>query len=204
MLGEAGIGKTRLVTEARSLALSRGVRVLQSAAFELDPALPYGPIADLLRAFIAGKTADEVSDELGPALVALARLVLLAFDRLVEHGPTMVVIEDIHWADEASLDLVLHLARSAATRPLLLVLTLRPDDASPSVVGWRNTLDRQRPTIELPLLPLEQAAVDAMVHCIVGDTVPSDLLETITELGEGNPFFIEEAFPPKMSLTANW
>jgi predicted ATPase len=54
--GEAGIGKTRLAGEARSLASTRAVRVLQGSAFELDRALPYGRIIDLLRAFIAGQT----------------------------------------------------------------------------------------------------------------------------------------------------
>src|SRR5215468_5356021 len=66
--GEAGIGKTRLVGEARSLATSRGVRLLQGAAFELDRTLPYGPIADLLREFMDARTPDELVDALGPAL----------------------------------------------------------------------------------------------------------------------------------------
>src|SRR5262249_1967615 len=72
--GEAGVGKTRLVGEARSLASNRGVRVLHGAAFELDRTLPYGPIADLLREFIDTRAPDEVVDDLGPALVPLARL----------------------------------------------------------------------------------------------------------------------------------
>jgi predicted ATPase len=219
--GEAGIGRSRLVAEARALASSHGVRVLQGSAFELDQALPYGPIIDLLRAFIAGKKSDAVVYELGPALVSLSRLLpvfaawlpsdadpmaapvwdqnqqllqglLLAFDRLMLRGPTMIVVEDIHWADEASLELLLHLARSATTRPLLLLVTLRPDDAGSSVVAWRDTIERQRLSIELPVTPLDRADVDAMVHSIVGDTLSSHLLETIAGLTEGNPFFIEE------------
>ena len=219
--GEAGIGKTRLVGEARLLASSRGVRVLQGAAFELDQALPYGPIADLLREFIEARRPDEVVAELGPALVPLARLLpgvaawvasdaqpagasaldqnqqllqglLLAFDRLIAHGPTLIVVEDIHWADEASLDLLLRLARSAVTRPLLLILTLRAEDAGPSVVGWHTTMHRQRLTIELPLLPLRQEDSAAMVHGLAGGALSSDVLQTIVDLTEGNPFFIEE------------
>ena len=115
--------------------------MLQGSAFELDRALPYGPITDLLRAYVANKRPDELTDELGPALVPLARLLpavaawlapdadpmastgdqnhqmlqglLLVFDRLIGRGPTMIVVEDVHWADEASLDLLTHLARSS-------------------------------------------------------------------------------------------
>src|SRR6185312_11942801 len=100
---------------------------------------------------------------------------LVAFERLVERGPTMLVVEDIHWADEASLDLLLHLARLAAVRPVLLVLTLRPDDASPVVVDWHNLVDRQRLIVELPLMPLDRADVDAMVQGMVGDNLSSDV-----------------------------
>lgn len=217
--GEAGVGKTRLAGEARSLASARGVRVVQGAAFELDRALPYGTIADLLRSFIAGKTPEEVVDELGPSLVPLARLLpslaawvpadaaststrdqnqqllqglLLAFDRVVARSATMIVVEDVHWADEASLDLLLRLARSAAARPLLLVLTLRTEDASPGVVDWHATMNRQRLAIELPLVPLGRADATAMVHSLVGDALSPELRGTIIDLAEGNPFFIEE------------
>jgi predicted ATPase len=178
LTGEAGIGKTRLAAEARTVALGRDVRVLQGAAFELDRAVPYGPITDLFRTYLSAKSPQEALEELGPAIVPLARMLpmvaawlprdgdqslttdekqatlqglLLAFDRLAQHGPTMVVIEDVHWADEATLDLLLHLVRSARARPLLLLLTLRTEDAGPSVIDFRATLERQRLMIEVPL-----------------------------------------------------
>src|SRR5207249_4546148 len=115
----------------------------------------------------------------------------LAFDRLSQRGPTMVVVEDVHWADEASLDLLLHLARSAAARPLMLIVTLRTEDADPSVIDWRLTLERQRLIAELPLLPLGRSDVEAMIGCILGGAPGSDMLETIVGLTEGNPFFVE-------------
>jgi predicted ATPase len=228
--GEAGIGKTRLVAEVRALASRRGLRVLEGSAFELDRALPYGPITDLFRTFLGSKPPQEALDELGAAVVALARLLpavaawlprgadplpasavdetqqtlqglLLAFDRLIQGGPTMVVIEDIHWADEASLDLLLHLARSAAARPLLLILTLRTEDAGPAVIDWRITLERQRLLTELPLQPLGRSDLEAMVNCIVGGPLRSDMLETIVELTEGNPFFVEEVVRTALTAT---
>jgi predicted ATPase len=138
-------------------------------ALELDRALPYGPIADLFRTLVGSRPPQEVLDVLGPAVVAVARLLpavgawlipeldeappgarpgpdldrqqllqglLLAFDRAIKQGPTMMVIEDIHWADEASLDLLLRLASSVADRPLLLILTLRREDAGPSALDF--------------------------------------------------------------------
>jgi DNA-binding CsgD family transcriptional regulator len=219
--GEAGIGKSRLIAETRSLALHTGVRVLEGSAFELDRAMPYGPIVDLLRAYLTGKPPAEIVAELGPAIVPLARLLpdlaawlpadtdlhpspvwnqnqhllqtlLLTFERLTASGPTMIVIEDVHWADEASLDLLLRLLRTAAARPTLLLFTLRTDDASAAAASWRSTLERQRLVIELPLNPLDRQDVDAMVRCLAGDALSSDALQTIAELTEGNPFFIEE------------
>jgi hypothetical protein len=73
------------------------VRVLQGSAFELDRALPYGPIADLLPgvATWVPTNADSSIDQNQQLLQGL----LLAFDRLIARGPTLVVVEDIHWAD---------------------------------------------------------------------------------------------------------
>src|SRR5207248_7888812 len=152
--GEAGIGKSRLVAEARAHALSRGVRVLEGAAFEMDGAAAYGPITDLFRTFLRDKDPQHALSSFHPGsgVYAVARLLprlaawlppdrnpleqadssgqqllqglLAAFDELVQVGPTLLVVEDIHWADEASLQLLLHLARSAPTQALLLVLTV--------------------------------------------------------------------------------
>src|SRR5260370_36699579 len=65
--GEAGIGKSRLVAEARALSATRGVRVLQGSAFEVDQALPYGAVVDLFRMFLAGKTPQQALEVLGVA-----------------------------------------------------------------------------------------------------------------------------------------
>jgi DNA-binding NarL/FixJ family response regulator len=220
--GEAGIGKSRLVAEARARAVSLGAGVLQGAAFELDRSAPYGAITDLLRTFVSGKSPQDVLDAFpaGPSVSAVGRLLpavaawlpsdqsppssgatepqkllqglLLAFDQLLNTRPHLVVVEDVHWADEASLELLLHLARSAPARPLLLILTMRVDDASPTVIDFRDTLDRQRLITDLPLAPLGRNEVEAMVSCILGDTARSRNMETILGLTEGNPFFVEE------------
>jgi predicted ATPase len=220
--GEAGIGKSRLVGEARARAVSLGVGVLQGAAFELDRSAPYSAITDLLRTFVSGKSPHDVlaAFPAGPSVAAVARLLpavaawlpsdqippsseafepqrllqglLLAFDELLDNRPHLVIVEDIHWADEASLELLLHLARSARARPLALILTLRGDDASPTVIDFCDTLERQRLITELALAPLDRNEVETMVSCILGETPRSRNMETILGLTEGTPFFVEE------------
>jgi DNA-binding CsgD family transcriptional regulator len=224
--GEAGIGKSRLVAETRALAGSRRVRVFQGAAFEVDRALPYAPILDLLRAFLVGHSAEETLRILGPAAPPLARLLpaiaawlqpeadappttdpaqekqrllqglLLAFERLLElhPGPTLVVVEDLHWADESSLEVLQRLAQLAPVRPLLLLLTLRREEVDAGVGAFCSTLERQRLMVELPLAPLARPEVEAMMRTILGrdQSLRSDVLETVFALTEGNPFFVEE------------
>jgi hypothetical protein len=94
--------------------------------------------------------------------------------------------------DEASLDLLLHLARSAHTQGLLVLLTLRTEDAGPSAIDLRMTLERHRLMTELALAPLGAEGVAAMVGCLLGDAPPAQVTETILGLTEGNPFFVEE------------
>jgi len=221
--GEAGIGKSRLVAETRSLAMRRGMAVLEGHAFEGDQAAPFAPIVDLLRGYLNAHPALDTAAVLGPAAPGLARLlpavaawlppelasassdseherqrllqaVLLAFDRLVEQAPTLLVFEDIHWSDEASLDVLRRLARSAQGRGLLVLMTLRTEDAAGGVAELRSTLDRTRLAVELPLEPLTRAEVDTMVRAIVGPSAPmrSEVLDTIAEFTEGSPFFVEE------------
>jgi DNA-binding CsgD family transcriptional regulator/tetratricopeptide (TPR) repeat protein len=193
--GEAGIGKSRLVAEARAHALSHGVRVLPGAAFELDGAAPYAPIADLFRTFLRDTHPQQALSAVHQADSNWPRLLqglLLAFDQLIKASPTLVVIEDIHWADEASLDLLLHLARSAPVQPLLLVLTLRSEDASQSAIDLRTTLERHRLITELALTPLGAEDVAVMVGSLLGHAPPAQTTQTIIDLTEGNPFFVEE------------
>src|SRR5262249_2376117 len=117
---------------------------------------------------------------------------LATFDGLIEQGPSLVIIEDIHWADEASLDLLLHLARSAPTRPLVLVVPVRGEDAGPSAIDFRSALERQRLMTELALAPLDREQVEAMVRCILGDAPRSPVIERVLAWTDGNPFFVEE------------
>lgn len=213
--GEAGMGKTRLVAEARAAAGAQGFRLLQGNCFQPDSACPYAPFLDLLHAHF------HRPEDLGPGASALypllpdlappppvpppqvepeqerrrlfAALVQL-FLWLAARAPLLVVIEDLHWSDDLSLDLLHLLARRAAGQPLLLLLTYRSDETRPGLRHWLATLDRERLADELTLAPLTPAEVAEMLRAIFAlrQTVGRDFLEAIYALSQGNPFVVEE------------
>jgi predicted ATPase/DNA-binding CsgD family transcriptional regulator len=222
--GEAGVGKSCLVREARGLAAERGLRVLEGRCFEADRALPFAPALDILRALVdshgtaetlrlAGAAAPELS-RLLPELsadsttvdpdrvdrAAAKRRLLDGFARLLtriaSEQPLLLVIEDIHWLDASSLDLLLHLARRSELQGerLLLLMTYRGDEGNTELEHCLATLDRERLGTEIRLDRLDASQVAAMLQAIFGveSPVPAELLHAIFSLTEGNPFFIEE------------
>jgi DNA-binding CsgD family transcriptional regulator len=180
--GEAGIGKTALVerfVERRQIP----ARTLWGACEALFTPRPLGPLYD-----IAVQTQTRLRDLLDGE-VARATLFAAVLDELA-HGPlpTILVIEDIHWADEATLDLVKFLARRIHHMPALLVLTYRDDDVRPDHPLWLVLGDLPaRDVRRLRLSPLSEAAI-ATLACKAHR--PADHLYATTG---GNPFFVIEA-----------
>ncbi len=222
LAGEAGIGKSRLVAEAKALAAPRGFAVLQGNCFEPDRALPYAPWLDLLRAFCAACPADELRRALGasdPDLVKLlpelaARLPDLTpfpalepeqekrrlFESLAQFflrqtpSPLLLIVEDLHWGDDLSLEFLLAFVRRIAAHPILLLLTYRSDEASPALTHFLAELDRARLAAELPLARLPLADTERMIRAIFEQPHPvgAEFAEAIHALTDGNPFFVEE------------
>ncbi|MFN8540529.1 MAG: AAA family ATPase [Thermomicrobiales bacterium] len=222
LAGEAGMGKSRLVAEVLADAARRGFALLRGSCFEPDRTLPYAPLLDLLRGIVAGQSPAEATPRLGPGaqtLLALLpefapsvpdrpttapdpeqdkQLILQAFARLVADRaaarPVLIVVEDIHWSDEASLDLFLAFARRIATQPVLLLLTQRSDEEHPALAHFLAELDRARLAAEVRLSPLSEAEVEALVRAIFAQDRPvrAEFVAAIHTLTEGNPFFIEE------------
>jgi DNA-binding CsgD family transcriptional regulator len=220
--GEAGVGKSRLVREARSLAVASSLRVLEGQSFEADRAHPFAPALDLLRGLADRRGIEEIARVAGPGVVELGRLLpelapgtslsepddrdletakrrlFEAFGRLLtrlgDGSPLLLVMEDIHWPDSSSLELMLYLARRAKRERWHMLLTYRSDEVHPDLEHVLATLDRERLANELRLSPFDAARVAAMLQAIfaVDAPVPADLLHTIVTLTEGNPFFIEE------------
>jgi len=113
---------------------------------------------------------------------------------LARPAPLALVVDDLHWSDDASLDCLLHLAPRLAAQPILLLLTYRADEVGPALARFLLALNRARLADELALRPLAPAEVDLMLRAIFGQPQPvsADFLHTLYALTEGNPFFIEE------------
>ena len=111
--------------------------------------------------------------------------------------PVCLVVEDLHWCDDASLDFLAFLARGqarpASRQPLLILGTYRAEDAEPALRGWLAQLDRARLAEEIALGPLTRDETLQMLTATFGGAqFPAGLVDAIHDLAEGNPFRIEE------------
>jgi DNA-binding CsgD family transcriptional regulator len=176
--GEPGIGKTSLVSRF-ALDLGPGARVLLGTCDDLLIPRPLGPIRDL-----AGSASPELQEALaaGAAPHVIQALVLAELD--LPPKPTVLVLEDVHWADDATFDLITVLGRRIASRPALLVLTFRTGEAPPghplhAVLGGIPADVSE--TIELA--PLSPGAVASLA-----ETGGDELYVTTG----GNPLYVTE------------
>jgi DNA-binding CsgD family transcriptional regulator/tetratricopeptide (TPR) repeat protein len=221
--GEAGIGKSRLVAAVKTEASSRGFLVLQGNCFQRDLTSPYAPLLDLLRLYIANQPPEVRKAELQPfaqeLLPVLPDLVTLDPDRVMlptsgpeqekrrlfvalttiltkqaARRPLMLVIEDIHWGDESSLEFLQYFMRHSISYPWLVLLTYRSDEVHPTLINWLAQQDRERRALEFSLECISKRDVDEMLAAIfdLSPTTRSELLNTLYPLTEGNPFFVEE------------
>jgi DNA-binding CsgD family transcriptional regulator len=221
--GEAGVGKSRLLREFREGAVESGVLAMQGNCLETDPALSFAPVVDALRRCLSARPSAETADLLGPLAPELVKLlpelgltlpglkptpplapesekrrlfeVLVQFmSRLATHGPLLLIIEDIHWSDDTSLEFLHTLARRSTSLPILILLTTRPEPQSPAVSQFLAQMHRERLAQEIHVPPLSRDAVDALLRSMFDWDRPVNrsLLDAIYELTEGNPFFVEE------------
>ncbi len=124
----------------------------------------------------------------------LFALLLHFFTQQAIRQPLLFIVEDLHWSDESSLELMLYLARGCRHLPILFVLTYRSDEVSPELRHSLAEFDREHLAQDFSLQRLARADVDAMLQAIFAmhQAVHTGLLESIYQLTEGNPFFIEE------------
>ncbi len=124
----------------------------------------------------------------------LFALLLHFFTQQAACQPLLFIVEDLHWSDETSLELLLYLARSCTHQPILFVLTYRSDEVSPELRHFLAEFDREHLAQDFSLKRLERADVDAMLQAIFAlhQAVHTGLLESMYQLTEGNPFYIEE------------
>ncbi len=227
--GEAGIGKSRLVVEAKTYASAQGFLLLQGNCFLSDLNYPYAPLLDLWRTFFAHLSpatahdidAEKFAQKLFPLLPELVSGPVLPFlpenpeqekrrlfavmtnllIQLARQQPLLLIIEDLHWSDDTSLDFLHALARRSSSEPLLLLITYRSDEAHAPLRSWLAQLDRERLAQEIQLSSFSRNEVDAMLSTIFEQRhtaldmrrfLHGKLLDAIYALTEGNPFFVEE------------
>jgi tetratricopeptide (TPR) repeat protein len=132
---------------------------------------------------------------MGPAELQHAMFSALGslLSRLVEHGPTVLALEDLHWSDPTSLRLTGELARLAATGPLLVLATRRPEpDPGVGELEAELAADPDRRFRALQLGPLPKSAERALARSLLGDGVGDEVLEAVCDGVDGNPLFLEE------------
>ena len=219
--GEAGIGKSRLLEETLHRAQEPWI-CFTGNCYEQDAAYPYSLWIDALRRSLLGGKKELFSELPGAVQRQLSKLIpeLESPDRQPIQGnpdpeeekrrlfgavlqfivhsaatrPVLVGMEDLHWSDEVSLDLLRFVVRHMAGYPVLLIATYRSDEIRPPLASFLADIDRQPQAVELRLAALSRPEVDRMIAELLGSQAPIHLptLYSMYTLMEGNPFYIEE------------
>lgn len=152
---------------------------------DLAPAPPLDPEAEKRRLF--------------EALVQFFNNIIAGEERgaantSLSNRPLLLIIEDLHWSDETSLELLRYLARRLTMQPLMLLFTYRSDEVHPLLQQFLAGLSREQHPTELTLARFTSAEVDALLRAIFAQERPvhSEFLDALMKLTGGNPFFIEE------------
>src|ERR687898_656742 len=188
VIGEAGLGKSRLLAEVSQSAKS-GAQVawLEGRALSYEQAVTYYPWRQGIRGAIGAKEGDSLVEHIAAAM----RSYLRARAGLM---PTVIVLDDLHWADTASLDLLLGVSSLVEEMPLLIICLLRPDKDAPSwsvIERARNQLDAHY--AEVVLEPLDVAhSKELLGNLLYIEDLPESVRQLILDKAEGNPFFVEE------------
>jgi class 3 adenylate cyclase/tetratricopeptide (TPR) repeat protein len=223
--GEPGVGKTRLAQELALDAERREMGVRVGRCYEMDVAPPYNPFIEMLEAIIGDIPADRLrqlmgddASEIARAMLKLRRmfpdlpaplevppeherkLLLDALRSFIARGafvrPQLLVLEDLHWADEGTLLLLRHIAEEIRAMSVVVVGTYRDvelDSSRPFARTLENLL-RERLAQRMALRRLSEEAVVALLASLGGQQPPAALVRVIYAETEGNPFFIEEVF----------
>lgn len=235
IIGEAGIGKSRLKIEIRD-SLPEGIRWLEGRCQSYTQSTSYAPVAQILRSAIglaatdpqpiartklraglralAGSRADEAQPALasllgialGPApsearpsdpralqsQIVLATRILL--EGVVSRGPTVLAIEDLHWADAASVELLSVILELTDVLPLMILVTCRPETEG-EAWAFRFHVEKNYPHRLTEIRPGPLAAEDGLRlvdNLLRVSDLPDVLRARMLERSEGNPFFLEE------------
>lgn len=213
--GEPGVGKSAFVREALRAATPPGYRILPGAAVQWERGLPYAPFLSALRAGFAGSALRDVvgrtAPDIGPLLPELgqagaaadspierhriARSFTELLQAIAQQAPLLLVLEDLHWGDEASIALLQHLARAIEQHSVVVLGTYRSDEVHRRhpLSGLVADLTRARLAVPVPLDLLGTHQTDELVRATLGGApIEREVLDAIYSRSEGNPFFAEE------------
>jgi DNA-binding CsgD family transcriptional regulator len=211
LVGEPGIGKTVLIAETIDRAGARGFKTLSGRAAQFERDLPFGVFVDALEDELRSLDRTVVA-ELGDNVAGLAgmfpslgtpagnaetmpddrhRLLRAARDLLDELGrerPLVLALDDVHWADPASVDLLCHVLHRPLEHAVLLVLAARPHVVHPRLAAALAEAERRGSSERLELTGLSKA--DA--YTLLGEGVERAVGERLYDESGGNPFYLEQ------------
>ncbi|MEY9952933.1 AAA family ATPase [Leifsonia sp. EB34] len=214
--GEAGIGKSRLLAEFLAEAEDSATVLLGRCVDLGNEGAPYAPFAAILRRLIELRGLDAVLEAAGhgagvlPVLLPeladdsavpartgaerLYELVTVLFETLSADRPLVLAVEDLHWADMATLELLRFIVRMAERGHILVLLSYRTDEITRGhpLRAYLAELERTRRVTRWELSRLGRAQVEALIARLLGCEPDAATVDRVYEMSEGVPFFVEE------------
>ena len=211
--GDAGVGKTRLISELAAESAARGYVVLSGRCAELADSVPYLPLADALRSAASGPLAAAVAarpvlarllpdddsswqpgEPPGVAQQQLFGAVLGMLTELAAASPVLAVLEDLHWADRSTRDLVTFLSRVLRTERVALVVSYRTDDMHRShpLRPVLAELLRLPSVTAIEVGPLDAAAMALHLSQLPDGQHDAAAIGKVIDRAEGNAYYAEE------------
>jgi class 3 adenylate cyclase/tetratricopeptide (TPR) repeat protein len=222
LVGEAGLGKSRLVYELRRRLADEPIVAFEARCSSLGHGIPYAPFLGMMKQYFAfgphetarsacrkvadriGKTPQEVAraypalgrlfaledvaDDGASGAAELQREVFEAIAGIVlgesRHAPVVLLVEDLHWIDDASRELLERLVARLGSAPVMVLVTHRPDDR----FAWRTGAA----LTQLVLRRLADDEIRAVVRAVAGGALPDALERLLVARAEGSPFCAEE------------
>jgi class 3 adenylate cyclase/tetratricopeptide (TPR) repeat protein len=223
--GEPGVGKTTLVRHLILEAEQRGALAVFGRCYESEGAVPYSPFVEMLEQALAIMPPDIVREDMGEDAPEVARMVpelrrrfpdigepldlppeqqrryfFNAVGSFISRGaarfPLLLVMDDVHWADESTLLLIEHMAEMMPEMRVIGVGTYRDvelDVARPLAATMERLL-RARVVERISVKRFDRDGVGTMLEALAGRIPPDVLVDAVWDETEGNPFFVEEVF----------